>query len=114
MRVLGLRYDPVGAVIGLIDEAHATLTTKDLGEILMRVRPVVASLAVSPVPQHHAAGGAVPASPAVEMFLRPVYAGLVRVGGIYADDRRRELVSRLLVAYVDEVAARPRSCVVAA
>lgn len=112
MRMTGLRYDPVGAVISLIDEAHESLHTGDLADFLLRVRPILSTLLTDPAPHLRDARANGGPSPAVSVYLGPISAGVVRVTGIYGEDARRALVGRLLLAYVDEVAARPRSCAV--
>jgi hypothetical protein len=112
MRMPGLRYDPVGAVVSLIDEAHESLQTDDLADFLLRVRPIVSTLLTDPVPQLRGARADAGPSPAVSVYLGPISAGVVRVNAIYGEDTRRALVGRLLLAYVDEVAARPRGCAV--
>jgi hypothetical protein len=108
----GLRYDPVGAVISLIDEAHESLQADDLADFLLRVRPALAMLLSDPVPHLRDVRADAAPSPAVAVYLGPISAGVVRVTGIYGEDTRRALVGRLLLAYVDEVAARPRGCAV--
>lgn len=114
MRMPGVRYDPVGAVISLIDEAHESLQAPDLADFLLRVRPMLASLLTDPTiaPDRGRQGDT--SSPAVAVYLGPIAAGVVRVATIYGEDTRRELVGRLLLAYVDEVAARPRGSAVPA
>ena len=114
MKMAGLRYYPVGAVIALIDEAHESLRTDDLAYFLLRVRPVLSSLLTGPVPRPEQARAGDTSSPAVGVFLGPIFAGVVRVATICGEDTRRALVGHLLLAYVDEVAARPRGSAVAA
>jgi hypothetical protein len=112
MRMHGVRYDPVGAVIALIDEAHESLQTADLADFLLRVRPMLSTLLAAPMPRPPRPQADDTPSPAVGVYLGPIFAGVVRVATIYGDDTRRALVGRLLLAYVEEVAARPRGCAV--
>lgn len=113
MRMFGLHHDPVGAVIGLIDEAHATLHTEDLADLLLRVRPLLDELLSANASQAREWWDDGMASPAVRVYLRPIHVAVARVVSVYAEPGRRGLVARLLHGYLDEVAARPRGSAVA-
>lgn len=113
MRMFGLHHDPVGAVIGLIDEAHATLHTEDLAELLLRVRPVLDGFLSTAASRPREWWDDGIASPAVRVYLRPIRVAVARVVSVYGEAGRRGLVARLLHGYLDEVAARPRGCAVA-
>jgi hypothetical protein len=75
MRMAGVRYDPVGAVISLIDEAHESLQTDDLADFLLRVRPLVSTLLAGPAPEPRDAQAGDTPSPAVGVYLGPIFAG---------------------------------------
>lgn len=81
MRMFGLYHDPVGAVFGLIDGAHATLHTKDLADPLLRVRPLRDELLGANASRAREWWDDGIASPAVRVYLRPIHEVAARPRG---------------------------------
>ena len=98
-RVFGVRQ--------LLDEAHSYLNTRALAELLLAVRRSLIGSAEANRPLRALRRGA---EPAVRVYLRPIE---VLIAGEHENPLPQAARNELL-AYVDEVAARPPSASAAA